>query len=222
MKTLFTVVFTLVFVAAGDVWSQEADAPAEISLDGLELVEKTRRQEIYRAPGVDWTVYEEVLIDEATVTFRDNWLRDQNRYQTNRIRSEDMERIQSDMARMLKKAFSDELVEKGGYRLAAGPGVNVLRIAPHIVDLDVYAPDPRSAPGIQRSYAETVGRMTLKLKLFDSNSGDPVAAFIDEREAPRRGYLQWANTVSNNQEFRIMFKAWARELREDLERVRSQ
>jgi len=222
MKTLFTAVFTLVLVAAGDAWSQESDAAAEVSLDGLELLEKTRWQEIYRAPGVDWSVYEEVLIDETSVAFRKDWLRDQNRYQANRIRSEDMERISADMARMSNKALSEELTDKGGYRLAEAPGKNVLRITPHIVDLDVYAPDPRSAPGIQRSYAETVGRMKLKLNLFDAHSGDLVAVFNSEREAPRRGYLQWANTVSNNQEFRIMLKAWARDLREGLEKISSQ
>jgi len=223
MKTVFTLLCTMAFFVSAEVKSQEAtEPPPEVSLDGLELVDKTRHREFYRAPAVDWSVYEEVLIDEASVTFRKNWLRDQNRYQTNRIRSEDMERIQSDMARMFNKALSDELTANGGYRLAEAPGENVLRITPHIVDLDVYAPDPRSAPGIQRSYTETAGRMSLELNLLDSQTGKPVAVFNDQREAPRRGYIQWANTVSNNQEFRIMLKAWARDLREGLEEVRKQ
>ena len=97
----------------------------------------------------------------------------------------------------------------------------MLRISPHIVDLDVYAPDPRSAPGIQRSYAETAGRMTLKLQLYDSGTGDLIAVGSEHREAPRRGYMQWANTVSNTQQFRQMMQSWARDLREGLQELQS-
>lgn len=221
MKRLITLLAMCALATPVAVWSQ-AEAPApEVSLDGLELVEKTRHSEIYRAPGVDWSIYDEIQIEEATVAFRRNWQRDQNRYQPNRIRSKDMQRISDGMVELFDDVFSKELSEKGGYEITDDPGENVLRISPHIVDLDVYAPDPRYQAGIQRSYVQTAGRMTLKLHLYDSYTGDLITVFSDHREAPWRGYIQWANTVTNTKEFRWLLQSWASDLREGLEEAKS-
>lgn len=221
MKRIVALVSVLVFAAPAVSWSQAEDLPPEVSLDGLEQVEKTRHRELYIAPDVDWGVYEKITIDEASVAFRKNWQRDQNRRQGNRIRAEDMDRIRMGMSELFDEVFITELVENGGYEISDTPGEDVLRISPHIVDLDVYAPDPRYSAGIQQSYAESLGRMTLKLHFYDSHTGDLIAVFSEHREAPRRGYMQWANTVSNTKEFRIMLRSWAQELREGLDEAKS-
>ena len=218
MKRVITLLAIIALALPVTAWSKQNEpVPPEVSLDGLELVEEGRRKEIYRAPGVDWSIYDKVQIDEATVAFKKNWLRDQNRYQTNRIRSEDMERIRGGMVELFDEVFSKELSENGGYELTEESGENVLRITPYIVDLNVYSPDPRSAPGIQRSYAEAAGRMTLKLHMYDSHPGDLLAVISETRETMRRGYVQWTNTVTNTKEFRLLLQSWARELREGLQ-----
>lgn len=221
MKRLVTVLAFFALSSPVAAWSQDDMPPPEVSLDGLELVEKSWRKEIYRAPGVDWTIYDKIQIDEATVAFRKNWQRDQNRYQPNKVRSKDIERISEGMVELFDEVFSQELSEEGGYEITDQAGENVLRISPHVVDLDVYAPDPRNQAGIQRSYVESAGRMTLKLNLYDSYTGDLIAVFNDHREAPRRGYAQWANTVTNTKEFRWMLKSWAKDLREGLEEAKT-
>jgi hypothetical protein len=220
MKTIATLLTALLLTTPLVSWGEE-DVPPEVSLDGLELVEKNRHKEVYRAPGVAWAEYDSVMIDEATVAFRRNWQRDQNRYQHNKIRTADMERIRNGMAELFDDVFTSELSEQGDYTLAEEAGESVLRIRPHIVDLDVYAPDARNASGMQRSYVETAGRMTLKLELYDSQTGDLLAVASEHKEAPRRGYVQWANQVSNRQEFRLMLQGWARDLREGLESAKS-
>jgi hypothetical protein len=63
------------------------DEPPSVSLDGLELVEKDRRGEIYADPDIDWGVYGQIILDPATVAFRRNWQRDQNRYHSFKIKS---------------------------------------------------------------------------------------------------------------------------------------
>jgi hypothetical protein len=95
-----------------------------------------------------------------------------------------------------------------------------MRITPHIVDLDVYAPDTRNV-GISRSYTDSTGRMTLKLEIYDSITGDLIATASDRREAPRRGYVQWTNSITNNAEARRMLQRWARGLRERLDQART-
>ena len=95
-----------------------------------------------------------------------------------------------------------------------------MTIIPSIVDLDVVAPDTRS-PGITTTYTEQAGRMTLKLEIYDSQTGDLIAKMSDRQESPRRGYMQWTNSVTNTAEARRMLKKWAKALRVRLDEARS-
>jgi len=197
------------------------DEPPEISTGDLSLVEDQRRTEIYADPDVDWSVYTKILLDPATVAFRKNWQRDQNRSQPFKIRTEDMERIKTELSELFGEVFTTELTEEGGYMMTTESGDDVMRITPHIVDLDVYAPDTRSSPGMQRSFTESAGRMTLKLQLFDSVTGDLIAVTSDREEAPRRGYMQWTTSVTNRQEATRLMERWARKMRERLDEARA-
>lgn len=203
---------------AGAVRAQDP-APAA-TYEDLQLVDQDRRGEIYADPRVDWSVYTEVLLDPATVAFRKNWERDQNRDQPFKIRASDMERIKSELSELFGDVFTKELTEKGGYVMATEPGETVLRITPAIIDLDVYAPDSRSQPGITVSYTNQAGRMTLKLELYDSVTGDLIATARDRQQAPYRGYMEWTNSVTNRRDARLMLERWAKELRKRLDQAR--
>ena len=217
-KTLLSSLALAAMIAAPAAIIAKSEPP-EISLEGLELVEKTRRGALYADPGVDWNVYEQVQLETATVAFRKNWQREQNRYQVQKVRASDMERIKTGLAELFDRVFSEEL-SKGGYEMTESSADNVMRIVPSIVDLDVYAPDTR-APGIQQSYTETAGRMTLKLEMYDSVTGDLIATVSDRRESPRRGYMQWTTSVTNNAEARRMLQSWAVRLVELLDEARN-
>lgn len=196
------------------------DSPA-VSTDGMELVTKDRRGAIYADPGVDWSVYDAILLDDATVAFRKNWQRDQNRNRAARVQTRDMERIKNGLAEQFDAVFSEELTKNGGFAMATAPAENVLRITPHIVDLDVYAPDV-STSSYTRSYTDSAGSMTLKLELYDSETGDLIAVASDRRQAPHRGYVQWTNSISNKADARQMFQKWARALNERLQEATGQ
>jgi hypothetical protein len=217
-RTLVSTLILGIMITAPAVIMAESEPP-QISLEGLELVDKTRRGELYADPEVDWSVYEQVQLESASVAFRKNWKRDQNRYQYNKVRPSDMERIKTDLSDLFGTVFTEELTN-GGYEITDASGENVMRIVPHIVDLDVYAPDTRTV-GIQRSYTEHAGRMTLKLEMYDSITGDLIAAASERREAPRRGYMQWTTSVTNNAEARRMLQGWAKRLVELLDDARS-
>jgi hypothetical protein len=220
MKSILTcALFFIAFFSAPPLLPAEDKMP-DISLEGLELVDKDRRGEIYADPGIDWTVYSQIKLDRASVAFRKNWQRDQNRAQSFRVRTEDMERIKSSLADLFDEVFSEELTGNGGYELSEESGEHVMQITPRIVDLDVYAPDTRNA-GMTRSYTESAGRMTLKLEILDSVTGDLIATVSDRQEAPRRGYMQWTTSVTNKAEARRMLQRWARDLRERLDKARS-
>lgn len=215
------IITALLAFTAPATFAATTDEAADVSLDGLELVKETRRGELYADPAVDWSTYARIRLDPATVAFRKNWQRDQNRSQPFKIRTEDMERIKSELSEMFGEVFTEELTTEGGYVMATESADDVLRISPQIVDLDVYAPDSRNTPGIQHSYTESAGRMTLKLEMYDSVTGDLLARASDRQEAPRRGYMQWTTSVTNRAEAQRMLERWARELREFLDDTRA-
>lgn len=216
-KTLLSSILIAGMAAASAAALADSEVP-EISLDGLELVDKDRRGEIYSDPGVDWSSYSRIQLDPATVAFKKNWMRDQNRGRPLKVRAEDMERIKAELSELFDQVFSKELTEKGGYDITTESADNVMRITPRIVDLDVYAPDTRS-PGITYTFTEQAGLMTLKLEIYDAVTGDLIAAASDRQESPRRGYYQWTTSVSNRVDARHMLERWARDLRERLKKA---
>jgi hypothetical protein len=218
-KTLMSSLLILGIVATPATILAESEPP-QVSLEGLELVEKDRRGELYAAPDIDWSVYDKIQLDTATVAFRKRWQRDQNRYHTFKVKASDMEKIKSSLSELFDKVFTEELSKNGGYEVVDEVADNVMRITPRIVDLDVYAPDTPTS-GVNRQFTESAGRMTLKLEIYDSVTGDLIVTASDRRESPRRGYMQWTTSVSNNADARRMLQRWATGLRERLDQARS-
>ncbi len=137
------------------------DDPPEVSIEGLELVEKDRRGEIYADPDIDWSQYTQIMLDPATVAFRRNWQRDQNRSQPFKVRAKDMVKIKTSMSELFDDVFSEELGENSGYTITDQTGDEVMRIKPAIVDLDVFAPDTRSSSTRNVQITDSAGRLTL-------------------------------------------------------------
>ena len=218
-RKLSIAILIVTLFPAPAAWPAESEPP-EVSLEGLELVEKSRRGEIYADAGIDWSVYSRIRLDPATVAFRRNWQRDQNRQQSFKVRASDMERIKTGLADLFDDVFTEELSANGGWDLVQNSAEDVMRITPHIVDLDVYAPDTMTA-GRTTQFTESAGRMTLKLEIYDSLTGDLIATASDRREAPRRGYAQWTTSVTNTAEARRMLQSWAQGLRERLDDARN-
>ena len=219
LRTL--VFFSFLLALAGNLPAAAEDTVPEVSLEGLELVDKSRHGEVYQDPNVDWSAYTHIRLDPATVAFRKNWQRDQNRTQPHKVRDEDMERIKTDLAALFGEVFTEELTGAGGYQLAAENGPQVMRITPRIVDLDVTAPDT-ATPARTNQYSESAGRMTLKLEIFDSVTGDLIATISDRQEDPRLGWMEWRTRVSNRQDAERMLRRWATDLRERLDAARGE
>jgi len=218
-KTLMSMLLILGIGATPTTILAESEPP-QVSLEGLELVEKTSRGELYAAPGIDWSVYDQIQLDKATVAFRKNWQRDQNRYQSFKVRASDMEKIKTNLSELFDTVFTEELTANGGYEIVDGSADNVMRITPQIVDLDVYAPDTPTV-GNNRSFTREAGRMTLKLEIYDSVTGDLIATASDRRKSDWRAYMQWTTSVSNAADARRMLQRWAVALRERLNNART-
>ena len=205
-------------LAASGVYAAIDKLP-EVTVDGLHHLSDTELAIVYAEPGIDLGQYEKIFLAEAHVAFKKNWQRDQNRGNRLKVRTEDMERIQEDVATLFREVFTEELLD-GGYELAEEIGDDVLLVKPAIVDLDVTAPDIQRA-GRTNSYSESAGEMTLNLELFDSLTGDKIAKATDRKRDYRRGYAEWRTSVSNRSDARRMMTSWAKALRSALDEARS-
>jgi len=196
-------------------------APA-VNEEGMELIKDTKYTTIYADPGADLGDYTQILLQDASVAFKKNWQRDQNRSTrsaSHRVNESDMDRIKMDVSTLFREVFTDELVD-GGYQLVEQAGDDVLMVKPAIVDLDVIAPDLRTATSTA-SYSESAGEMTLELELYDSVTNDKIATAKDRKRDFQRGYVEWRTSVSNRATARRMMSSWARAFREQLDDARA-
>lgn len=199
-------------------WAKKS-LPA-VNDEGMELVKDSELATVYADPGADLSIYNRIRLEDATVAFKKNWQRDQNRNSRHlNVKTSDMEQIKADVATLFREVFSKELTD-GGYEMTTEDGEDVLLVTPAIVDLDVTAPDIKSA-NRSNSYSETAGEMTLKLDLFDSVTNDKIATATDRKRDYQRGYMQWRTSVSNRADARRMMIAWAKALRSALDEARA-
>jgi len=220
MKTVFSI-FSLIFAlsSVSALALTEKQAP-ESSVEGLELVEKDDKGEIYADPGIDWSEYSKIRLDTATVAFRKNWQRDQNRRQRFKVKDQDVEQIKSEMSELFDQVFAEEMVANGGFDITAENGSNVMRIEPKIVDLEIYAPDTPSSSR-ESLYSKQAGKMTLKLEIYDTVSGALIAKTSDHQETPLHVWEQRMTATSNRAEAERIIRKWAVDLRDRLVDARS-
>ena len=123
--------------------SAQDDAP-EYTIDGLKLVDKSRRGEIYADPEMDWSVYSEVILDRPTVAFRKYWQRDQNRNRTTRVDAQDMERIKNELANLFEEVFTEAGYPEGAFTtlLIGSSAVERVIADPRVVAVTLTGSEP--------------------------------------------------------------------------------
>ncbi|MBT8071583.1 MAG: DUF3313 family protein [Xanthomonadales bacterium] len=212
------VALLLAAAVTAPAWAKKS-LPA-VNDEGMELVKDSKLATVYADPGADLSIYNQVWLKDATVAFKKNWQRDQNRgISSLRVKTSDMERIQESVATTFREVFTKELID-GGYELTEEAGPDVLLVIPAIINLDVHAPDVQGASRVY-SYSESAGEMTLKLELFDSITNDKIATATDRKRDYRAGYLEWRTRVSNKADARRMMTSWAKALRSALDEARN-
>jgi len=213
--TILTLLFS--FTIMSPVWAKK-DLPA-INDEGMELVENSNLATVYADPGADLSIYNRIMLLDATVAFKKHWKRNQNRSNPLKVRDSDMVRIEEEVAEVFREVFTKELVD-GGYEIADEVGEDVLLVKPAIVDLDIAAPDiPHATRSM--SFAESAGEMTLNLELYDSLTNDKIAKATDRKRDRLDGRMDWRNSVTNRQDAKRMMRGWAKGLRSALDEARA-
>lgn len=183
-----------------------ADSPG--SWDGLVEVKPKRMDAAFLLPGADFRSYTKVMIDPTEVAFQKDWMKNMNdprRELSRRISQEDADRI-LETARINFDEIFNEAFTKGGYTVVTERGPDVLRVSTAVVNLYVNAPDVM-APGRSRTYTTEAGEASLVIEVRDSMTGALMGRVLDRRET--QGMPGIATSVSNQSEFRTLFKQWA-------------
>jgi len=196
-----------------------------VSEEGMERVDNTRVDALYVNPNANFSEFRRFAIADVDVSFRRNWLKDQNqsrRQLSRRVSQEDANKIRTSLAASFRRIFTEEL-EKAGYAVV-DPAVSenvtgdLLLLHPDILDLDVTAPDIAS-PDRVRTYTACGCSMTLSLELYDAMSGTLLARITDRKKAPDQRPMRITNSVTNKADADRIMRRWANMLVDKLESV---
>ncbi len=179
----------------------------QVTEEGLHLLQDTDLAVVYAKPGVDLGVYNRILLLDATVAFKKNWQRDQNRSYSHKVDARDMDRIRTRLAELFREVFTEKL-SAAGYELAGETADDVLIVRPAIINLDVLAPDVRTT---SRSYqlTQSAGEMSLYLELYDSVTSDLLGKAMDRKRDRDSGFMKWQTRGANKVAASRALNGWA-------------
>jgi hypothetical protein len=197
-------------------------AETAASWDGLVEVKAKRMDAVFLMPGADFRPYTRLMVDPTQAAFKKDWLKSVNedRRMSDRVTPEHAEK----MLEAARTNFDDIFVEafrKAGYEIVTTPGPDVLRVSTAVINLYVNAPDTMSA-GRSYSYTMEAGEATLVIEVRDSMTGALMGRVLDRRMTRGAGRLQMTTSVSNQAEFRSLFRQWADIAAKGLDELKAQ
>jgi len=194
-----------------------AGAEAEVSIDGLHLIDNSVMLLGYAKPDLDLSPYTAFILDPVTVAYQ------KDPGGRTRLSFEDNFALTPTQMERLKEVFQQEVVdaltENDGYELVTEPAPNALRITARLIDLVVRV--PTELGGRQEIYTASYGEVTLILELHDSQSGEILARAGDRQDptSPARDLAE-VNPVFMRADVTRMFRHWADIMRERLDQIR--
>ena len=213
------VLCVVLVLTPAQTFSAKKAAP-QTTEDGLELKKQTGHRLVYLKPGATFTQYTRVTLVDCYVEFSKRWLRDYNSRAnvSRRISDSDLERARTDLAKQLKKIFTEELT-RGGYQVSDTTSPDTLTLRPAIVNIEVSAPDLMT-PGRTVVYVRSAGQMTLYLELWDGTTNTLLARVVDaQADSGMYGGMR-TNSVTNRAAADRILRIWAEELRKKLDLAR--
>ncbi len=196
----------------------QTGADAELSFDGLNMVDNSRADAAWAREDFDISGYSKIWPVGAGIEYRPV----KNRGSTSTARSRGGPYFIDDNARarfeeLVGEVFKEELQKSEKFELVDGPGPDVMMVRGGLLDVISYVP-PDMIAGRSEVFLSSVGEATLVLELRDSETGTILARSIDRRAAQNMGgQLQRSNRAINTSEVKRVIRHWATRLREGLD-----
>lgn len=157
--------------------------------------------------NVDFRRYKTFTVQQPTLEFDKNWLREHKSDMAER----DAERIRESYTRVLKTALEETLSKDLGWRMVAEAGPDTLIVAPRLTQFRITAPDLSFRP-MTKDFVDHAGSARLSLTLKDGASKTPLAELSDHSETRSfggLGDLKQTNRGINLRDFKMLSKRWA-------------
>ncbi len=205
--TTITVVALLAACAAEPLPAQQNEYD---TLDGLERVESRRLDAVFMRPGVDFSVYSGVVLDDPELAFRTP-----NRAERQFPLATEQRTQFHDL---LSESFINALAENDRPALVTEGGPGVLRLKVRVQDITATIPPRASGTGGRASIAlEAVGEATLVLELEDSETNELLARAWDTRAAQGIAMSTSDGPVTRWEDVERLCERWANSVRRGLE-----
>jgi len=198
----------------------------DVTEDGLHRVKKPKNSDAaYIRPGVDFGIYNTVVVMEPYIAFRKNWQDDINfQRRTDRISDRDMEKMIREGKELFLKEFK-RVLEKEGYPVVDAIGSDTMIVRPAIINLDVYAPDPNRTAGIwNKVYTDGAGQASLYVELYDGPTSQILAKAFDHKDGSMEG-MSWRiprTYNTNKNDARDAMNDWAHALVNGLKKAKEE
>ncbi len=207
MKNAFVKKLLICSVSLGLGFSAAAkQAIPDKTHDGLVRVQNNDLALVYKNPNAQIEPYTAVKLLDCFVAFKKNWQKE-HKVGPRRLSTNDMNKIKERLAKQFRKVFEEELVN-AGYKIVDHEGDDVLIIRPAIINLNVAAPDTMSTGGMNKTFANSAGSMTLFMELFDGPTSDIIARVYDAKADRGTGFMKWQNRATNTHEATKIIKQW--------------
>jgi hypothetical protein len=191
---------------------------AEVSFDGLHVVDNAQADIAWARPDFDISQYTKIMLVGAGIEYTKETNKGRTTAQRNRggpyfIDDATRARFEKEVA----KTFSEEMAKIEKFTIVDEAGPDVLMVWGGLLDVTSYVP-PDNLSGRSDVYISQVGAATLVLELRDSESNTILARSVDRRAAERQGgSMMLSNSVTNAAEARRLIRFWAIRLREGLD-----
>jgi hypothetical protein len=184
----------------------------EVNIEGLQAVSARNFEAAFVRPGVRFTDYRKLMVDELELAFRTPD-REQNQFP---LGEDQKTRFRAAMA----TAFGEELGKLDAVEIVTEPGPDVLALNVRVQDIVARAPGRRVGGAGRAGFAlETVGEMTLVLELRDSQSDEVLVRVFDRQAVEGAAMVSGDSVVSTWEGVERLVGRWAARAREGLDRL---
>jgi len=184
----------------------------EVDIEGLQQVPARNFEAAFVRPGVTFTDYTKLKVEELELAFRTPD-REQNQFP---LGEDQKTRFRAAMA----TAFGEELGKLKSVEVVTEPGPEVIALHVRVQDIVARAPGRRVGGGGRAGFAlETVGEMTLVLELRDAQSDEVLVRVFDRQAVAGAAMVSVDSVVSTWDGVERLVGRWASQSREGLERL---
>ena len=194
------------------------DAQIKADNAGLTVVEDTRFDGTFIAPGAQFSQYTKLFVEQLDMTD----VKIRKTTSTNFTQDTPWELNDEDRRYYSERyieALMNNLIADGTYATAMQAGPDVMTVSAKVLEIAPLGSkdDAKGRPTRMKVYSEGMGTMTLEITLYDSLSGKPLAIITDQRDLGR--VWEENNRVTNNVQIRLAFNQWLKNLRTELDRA---